>query len=69
MNTNEATHGYKAFYKGRTMDVYAPSKYAAQLQAAAKFRARKEWEVHVELCELNATPETPGQQVTHRPID
>lgn len=69
MNKQEQTHGYKAFYKGRTLDVYAPTKYAAQLQAAAHFKARKSWEVHVELCELNATPDKPGDQVTHIAVD
>jgi hypothetical protein len=52
-------NGYKAFYKGKTCEVYANSSYEAQQKAAAQFKAKKEWEVTVVLCEL------AGEQVTH----
>lgn len=47
---------YRAFYKGKTLDVKANSQYAAQLEAAKQFRAKKSWEVTVVLCDLNGTP-------------
>jgi hypothetical protein len=52
-------NGYKAFFKGKSIDLYAPSSYKAQLVAAAHFKARKSYDVSVVLCELN------GEQVTH----
>lgn len=55
-------NGYKAFYRGKTLDVYAATSYQAQTKAAALFRARKSYEVSVVLCELN------GEQVTHQPL-
>ena len=45
-------NGYKCFYKGKSLEVYAPSIYEAQLKAAALFKAKKSWEVSVNLCEL-----------------
>jgi hypothetical protein len=50
-------HGFKAFYKGQEADLYASSKYNAQLIAAKHFKAKKNWEVSVHLCE-RATGET-----------
>lgn len=38
---------YIAFYRGREIQVQAESSYAAQLKAAAEFRARKAYEVTV----------------------
>ena len=52
-------NGYKAFYKGKTIDVFAETSYAAQKEAAKQFKARKEYEVSVMLCEKG------GEQVTH----
>ena len=52
-------NGYKAFYKGRQMDVFADSSYEAQTKATAAFKARKSYEVTVVLCEKD------GQTVTH----
>lgn len=52
-------HGYKAFYKGKTTDVYADTSYQAQQAAAKYFKARKAYDVTVVLCELD------GDQVTH----
>jgi hypothetical protein len=52
-------NGYKAFYKEKEMEVYAPTAYMAQQQAFVAFRARKPWEVTVMLCEMD------GVQVEH----
>jgi len=54
-------NGYKAFYRGKTLDVHAATSREAQLIAAKKFGARKAYEVSVVLCERN------GEQVTHSP--
>jgi len=51
--------GYKAFYKDKSIDVYASSSYSAQTKAAEIFKAKKPYEVHVVLCEKD------GKQVTH----
>jgi hypothetical protein len=51
-------NGYKAFYKGRETEVWADTSYQAQQKAAAFFKARKEWQVDVYLCERE------GVQVT-----
>jgi len=62
MSINEKTpgdNGYKAFFKGKSVDVYAPTSYKAQLAAAAHFKARKSYDVSVVLCEKD------GEQVTH----
>jgi len=52
-------NGYKAFYRGKTLDVMAPTSREAQTIAAQKFKARKAYEVDVMLCQLD------GAQVTH----
>ena len=52
-------NGYKCFYKGKTVEVYADTSYAAQQKAAALFKAKKAHEITVMLCELR------GQQYTH----
>lgn len=44
-------NGYIAFYRGRRTEVHADSSRAAQVKAAAFFKARKEWEVDVVLVE------------------
>jgi len=62
MSINEKApgdNGYKAFFKGKSVDVYAPTSYKAQLAAAAHFKARKSYDVSVVLCEKD------GEQVTH----
>ena len=44
--------GYLAFYRGKRFEVYTDQgKYAAQTLAAAHFKARKQHEVDVYLCE------------------
>lgn len=56
-------NGYKTFYRGRTLDVYAKTPLEAQEKAAKQFKARKHYDVTVVLCELD------GEQVTHKPQD
>ncbi len=57
----EKKNGYIALYRGRRLEVYAASSYAAQHEAARQFKAKKSYEVSVHLCELN------GTQVVHTP--
>lgn len=52
-------NGYKAFYKGKELDIYANSSYEAQKLAAIQFKAKKAYEITIVLCELS------GAQVTH----
>lgn len=54
-------NGYKAFYKGKSIEVYADTSYAAQQLAAKQFKAKKSYDVTVILCEKM------GEQVTHTP--
>lgn len=56
----ERNNGYKAFYNGRVIEVFANSSYQAQLQAAKQFKARKNYEVSVVLCQM-----ADGTQITH----
>lgn len=44
-------NGYKAFYKGKCIEVRADNSYEAQQKAALKFKAKKAYEVTVILCE------------------
>ena len=44
-------NGYIAMYRGKRLEVYAESSYAAQTKAAAMFKARKSYDVSVYLCE------------------
>ena len=53
-------NGYKAFYRGKTIEVYAATSYEAQKKAATIFKAKKQYEVTVVLCER-----ADGSQVTH----
>lgn len=52
-------NGYKAFYRGKSIEVEAETSYKAQQIAATRFKARKSYEVTVVLCEK------AGEQVTH----
>jgi hypothetical protein len=52
-------NGYVCFYKGKRIEVYADSVYAAQQKAATQFRAKRGYEVHVVLAEKD------GKEVTH----
>ncbi len=64
-------NGYKAFYKGKALDVYAETAYQAQQKAAKEFKAKKSYEVTVMLCELDTDTDADGKgtQVVHRAID
>ena len=52
-------NGYIAFYRGKQIEVYAPTSYEAQQLAAKQLKAKKSYEVTVMLAERN------GEQVTH----
>jgi len=52
-------NGYLAFYKGKQIEVHAATSFEAQTKAATIFKARKQYQVTVVLCEKS------GEQVTH----
>lgn len=59
-------NGYKAFYNGKSVDVYAETSYAAQQKAVELFKPAKSKRhmVHVHLCKTNTSgPNEPGKQV------
>lgn len=56
-------NGYKAFWRGKSIEVHADTSYKAQQIAAEKLKAKKAYEVTVMLCEKN------GEQVTHSTSD
>lgn len=47
---------YHAFYKTKKLEVTADTSYAAQLKAAALFKAKKSYEVTVVLVALDGVP-------------
>jgi len=49
-------NGYIAFYKGKQTEVYAATSYDAQKNAAAFFKAKKQYEVSVHLAEKGGQP-------------
>jgi hypothetical protein len=49
-------NGYRAFYKGKSIEVYADTSLGAQKIAAAQFKAKRTWEVTVVLCEVAGEP-------------
>lgn len=49
-------YGYVCFYKGKRIEVYADSTYAAQQKAALLFKAKKSYEVNVMLAEKDGEP-------------
>lgn len=55
-------NGYKCFYKGKTVEVYAETSREAQMKAAITLKAKKHYEVTVVLCEKK------GEQVV-QPCD
>ena len=57
-------NGYKAFYKGKSIEVYAETSFKAQQLAAFNFKAKRSWEVTVVLCETNVA-DGVGTQVVH----
>jgi hypothetical protein len=56
-------NGYVCFYRGKRIEVYAATSREAQTIAAAKFKARKAYEVTVVLAEKT------GEPVTHTAVD
>ena len=54
-------NGYICFWRGKQIEVYADSSYAAQLKAAAILKAKKSYEITVVLAERAGAP------VTHQP--
>jgi hypothetical protein len=58
-------NGYKAFYNGKTTEIYAPTMFAAKEKAVAFFKPPKSKRhmVAVVLCEIN------GETVTHSPAE
>ena len=51
-------NGYIAFWRGKQIEVHAPTSYEAQKKAAAIFKARKSYEVTVVLAEKDGKPVT-----------
>lgn len=62
METPEPQKLYLAFYKERTLEVWASSSYAAQQEAAKLFNVKRTWDVAVVLAEKD------GKPVTHLPL-
>ena len=60
-------NGYKAFYRGKSIEVYAGTSFEAQSKAALQLGAKKSYEVTVMLCEKNTDGTAPGTQVIHSP--
>ena len=52
-------NGYKAFYRGKSIEVYAESSLKARDKAQVMFKAKHGYDVTVVLCEKQ------GEQVTH----
>ena len=46
-------NGYKCFYRGNSLDVYADTALQAVRRAAEHFKDERTWEVHCVLCEQN----------------
>jgi hypothetical protein len=54
---------YVAFYNGKKMTVEADTKYKAQLMAAAKFGAKKSYQVAIELANDDGTVDMKNASV------
>ena len=52
----DAMNGYKAFYRGKSIEVQAETSYKAQQKAAEIFKARKSYDVTVMLAEKDGAP-------------
>lgn len=61
-NKGVKMNGYKAFYKGKSIEVYANTSLEAQEKASALFKAKKQYQVTVMLCEKE------GKQIIHTPL-
>ena len=55
--------GYITFYKGQRLEVHAATKLQAQELAARSFKAKRAWEVAVELAETDA-----GEAIVQEPL-
>ncbi len=53
-------NGYKAFYNGKELEIYADSLYGAKLKAIEQFKPSKSkiHMVHVHLCEKQGNEQT-----------
>ena len=49
-------YGFKAFYRGKSIEVYADTALRARDTAVAIFKAGKAYEVTVMLCEKDGVP-------------
>ena len=61
-------NGYKVFYNGKSVDVYAETLLAAHQRGLEHFKPAKSKRhmVHAHLCETNTTgPDNPGKPVIH----
>lgn len=57
MNSNsDGRNGYVALYRGKRKEVYADTSYEAQRKAAKLFKAKREYEVTIVLCEAEDKP-------------
>ena len=66
MSKEEKTmNGFKAFYKGKSIEVYADTALKARDKAAEVFKVKdnKAYQISVVLCEKG------GQEVTHSTTD
>ena len=54
-------NGYKAFYNGKSIEIYAETLFAAKTKAVAEFKVRpkKQHMISIVLCEKD------GETVTH----
>jgi len=52
-------NGYIALYKGKKIEVFAETSLKAQQKAAKEFKAKKQYQVSVYLCEKD------GEEVVH----
>lgn len=46
-------NGYICYYKGKRLEVMADTSLGAQHKAATMFKAKKRWDVSVNLAEIN----------------
>jgi hypothetical protein len=61
-------NGYKVFYNGRSIDVYAETLLEAHQRGLDAFKPPKSKRhmVHAHLCETNTSgPDNPGKMVAH----
>lgn len=52
LGTPGPLNGYVCLYRGKRVEIHAPTTYEAQQKAAAHFKARKAYEVTVHLAEV-----------------